>query len=240
MDKERFKELTLRALTSLEKQTGYEIEEAYRISMKTIDCIDDTVFESIKGVPGHEIEHTLRVLTMSIYLSNAMGAKLNIVIPCALLHDIARLIDPLVKNHSAKSAEIVQKLLNKEDSCFSKEETDLIAKCVLEHSFSADLNASSLESKIVQDADKLDALGLIGVARVFAFGGYMGRPIANISEPESKETSLGHFYEKIMKLEKLINTEVAKKIAEKKANKVKKFIIEFEEELKSFGLCDIE
>jgi len=240
MDKEKFKELVLKAISNIKEKFDYQVEEAQKIALKTLDLLDDMIFSRIREVPGHELDHTVRVLTTAIYLANAMDAKIKTIVPCALLHDIARLIDPKVKDHSLKSAEIARKLLRKDKDNFSDEDINSIVRCIREHSFSANLGATSLESMIIQDADKLDALGLIGVARVFAFGGFMGRPIADVIDFKSNRTSLGHFYEKILKLEGLINTDVAKKIAVEKTRKVKKFIKELEEELKSFGLCDIK
>jgi uncharacterized protein len=96
----------------------------------------------------------------------------------------------------------------------------------------------SIEGKIVQDADRLDAIGAIGIARTFAYGGHKGRPIYEPNEKPTVEmtgeeyenhisTSVNHFYEKLLKLKYLMNTETAKSIAEKRHSYVEEFLDEF-------------
>ena len=188
----------------------------------------------IKDIPGHEMEHTFRVLELGLIICDKVGCDQKIIVTCALLHDIARMIGPHVSKHSLRSAEVAENLIKEVGGL--KESLrginlESIKKCIIEHSYSSGLKASSLESKVLQDADRLDALGAIGVARVFAYGGYLGRPLYSMLDPRGRGGSLGHFYEKIFKLADLMNTEIAKNIAKSRLKKVKDFVEMLEEEI---------
>jgi uncharacterized protein len=100
---------------------------------------------------------------------------------------------------------------------------------------------SSIEAKIVQDADRLDALGAIGIARTFAFGGKKGQPIYHpdltvrekmtIEEyRQGKSSSIHHFYEKLLLLKDLLNTDTAKMMAEERHRYMEEFLLQFYQE----------
>jgi uncharacterized protein len=102
----------------------------------------------------------------------------------------------------------------------------------------------TIEAKIVQDADRLDAMGAIGIARCFAYGGFAGKPIYDPSiEPKrhatfsqykkARTTSINHFYEKLLLLKGRMNTRNAKKIAEKRHAFMKAYLEEFFKEIHS-------
>ncbi|WP_042457607.1 HD domain-containing protein [Neobacillus dielmonensis] len=102
-------------------------------------------------------------------------------------------------------------------------------------------NLTSIEAKIVQDADRLDAIGAIGIARAFAYGGKKGQPIYdpgfkvrdNMSLEEyrnGKSSSIHHFYEKLLKLKDLLNTDPARKMAESRHDAMEKFLEQFYQE----------
>src|SRR5690606_23179085 len=98
-------------------------------------------------------------------------------------------------------------------------------------SFSKGNLAKSLEAQIVQDADRLDAIGAIGLARCFAYGGNKQREIYNPENPE--ETSIQHFYDKLLKLKDLMNTDSARKIAEERHQFLEEFLERFYDEWES-------
>ncbi len=189
-----------------------------------------------REIPGHELAHTFRVLKLSIAIACYEGGDVLKIAIAALLHDVGRVIEEKGGDHHALvSANIAKKVLS--GTIFSKLAND-VAQIIREHSFSLNKSSSSLESRILQDADRLDALGAIGIARVFAYGGFKGRCI---SEPliavESKKCSIDHFYEKILKLPFLINTTIARKLAASRCDKVKKFLDMLKEEME---LKDLE
>lgn len=179
-----------------------------------------------REIPGHELEHSFRVFEISIYLGCKMNASLDLLAIASLLHDVGRWIeDEEETDHAELSAKIANDVLRDHPM------RDLIVRIIREHSYSSNKSPSSIESAILQDADKIDALGFIGVARVFAFGGYNGRVIYSAVYNQDVKSSLSHFYEKILKLVELMNTELGRNIAKKRLEKVKFFVNELRREI---------
>src|SRR5690606_1250922 len=110
------------------------------------------------------------------------------------------------------------------------EQVDHLCQIIEEQSFSAKKGPMpTLEGKIVQDADRLEALGAIGIARCFAYGGKKGRPIY---DPESTDGqhSIQHFYDKLLKIKEVMNTETGKKLAEERHRFMEAFLEQFYKE----------
>ena len=168
---------------------------------------------------GHGLEHMFRVLEICIILHKIHGGDFKKLVLATLFHDILR----LEENHAEKSADFARKFL--ENTEFKSLAID-VANIIREHSYSTSKKALSIESMILQDADRLDALGAIGIARVFSYGAYMNRELYGWQEPKNGG-SLAHFYEKILKLPKLMNTETGKKIAERRVKVIISFLEEF-------------
>lgn len=181
-----------------------------------------------KEIPGHELEHSFRVLELALYIGYKLNANLHILTISSLLHDLGRLISGKGENHNVRSAEMAEEILRE---LGLKDYIEEVKTCILEHSYSSLGKPSTLESAILQDADRLDALGAIGVARVFAYGGFLGRPIYNMVDPFRGEGSLKHFYDKIMLLPDKMNTSIAKKIAHKRASFIDYYLQEIKMEI---------
>ena len=206
---------------------------------------------------GHDTEHSLRVYKTSIELSSNIqkqnpNNKLNFLIIglSALLHDVDDY--KLQKNSSTKSNNALNFLssLNIDKSIINS-----ILEIINDISFKAGETkaCSSLEGKIVQDADRLDAIGAIGIARAFAFGGSHKRKIydsenvkklyeRNFKPIDFKDVSFEqyknkksdgvfHFYEKLLALEGFMNTDEGKKIAKKRTEFMKEYLKELYEEI---------
>lgn len=184
---------------------------------------------------GHDFFHTMRVFRTATYLAEKENADIFIVQLAALLHDVD---DHKLLPHTTANKDRAVSFMK------SKKISDALCKTIVsiieEVSYSGkDSNKpSSIEGMCVQDADRLDALGAIGIARVFAYGGSRNRPIYDPSiQPRmgmGKEeyqnhvsTTINHFYEKLFYLKDLMNTDTAKKIAEKRDLYMKDFILEF-------------
>ncbi len=165
---------------------------------------------------SHDDGHVARVLRLALYIAEQEGADIEIVRKAAELHDIAR--DK--PNHSIEGAKMVRELLKKEG--YDDEFIEKVTHCIEAHSFSTGVSPETIEAKILSDADKLDAMGAIGVARAFLFSGEKGRSI---------EDTLKHFEEKLLKLYNLLHTETARKIGLKRHRFLKEFYNQIKEEL---------
>ena len=171
--------------------------------MKVLDSLENEVKKRIENDPAHDFEHTMRVYKNAQKICKKEKANEKLVLSAALLHDIVSYpkSDKRSKTSSIKSATKSKQILEKLD--FSKEEIVIISDAIRDHSFSQNKIPKTLEGKILQDADRLDALGAIGIARVFATGGSLKRPFYNIHDPfckkripNDKTWTVDHFFQK--------------------------------------------
>lgn len=162
---------------------------------------------------AHDILHFRRVVATAKRLAKGENGNLEIVIPAAWLHDfvIVPKNDPRRSQASRLSAQAALEFLKL--SGFPETYFDEIAHAIEAHSFSAGVEAKTLEAKIVQDADRLDGLGAIGIARCFATAGLMGRafyceddPFCEAREPNDQEFTIDHFYKKLFKTAETLQT----------------------------------
>ena len=170
---------------------------------------------------GHDYFHTLRGYKIATHIAKKEKANEDIVQLAALLHDVD---DYKLSKNTYKNKDNARKFL--EDNNLEENKINLICKIIDEISFKGtdSITPTSLEGKVVQDADRLDAIGAIGIARCFTFGGHHNRvmydpevtPNLSMNETEYRNhvsTTLNHFYEKLFKLKDLMNTTTAKKMA---------------------------
>lgn len=162
----------------------------------------------------HGFEHTLRVYNFCKKIGEYYNANMNILLPAAILHDIAR----EEKNHSLVGAEKAKEVLNKYD--FNEDDIQAISEAIRCHSFSSGYKPNTIEGKILSDADKLDAMGAIGVFRAATYSQETNRSINEF---------IDHFYDKLLNLDDLLYTEIAKELG----NKRKEFMILFLQQYKN-------
>jgi uncharacterized protein len=195
---------------------------------------------------GHDWWHTYRVWHNARFIGEKEGANLFIVELAALLHDIAdwkfyggdTTVGP-AKARAFLEAEGVE-----------KDDIDHVCAIIYNMSFKGtgvDSTMATLEGKVVQDADRLDAIGAIGIARVFAYGGFKGREIYNPDvKPVEHQTiaqylaasspSINHFYEKLLLLRDLMNTATGRALAEERHAFMELYLKTFFDELQ-VGEC---
>ncbi|MGL4473995.1 MAG: HD domain-containing protein [Shewanella sp.] len=186
---------------------------------------------------AHDLNHVLRVVKTAKYLCAIEGAKLDVVVPAAYLHDC--FIYPKDHPYRAKSSLIaadkaLQFLVN---IGYPKQYHQDIKHAIVAHSFSASLlnssgaKAQTLEAQIVQDADRLDALGAIGISRCIQVSSMLGRalydahdPFCTEREPNDSLHTIDHFYTKLFKLADTMNTAAAKIEAKKRTEFMKAYL----------------
>jgi uncharacterized protein len=121
----------------------------------------------------HDFDHVLRVLALAEDLARAEGADLEIVRTAALLHDVARVqeLDRLTHDHAQAGADAARQLL----AGNPPDRVEAVAHAIAAHRFRSGPAPRTIEAQVLHDADKLDAIGAIGVARAFAYGGHEGQ-----------------------------------------------------------------
>lgn len=207
--------------------------------------LDDSVFEEIRKRSEkffrhshHSKSHVERVYNLAVRIAKEENADLDIIRAAALLHDIARALEDegKIEDHAVKGAKVARKML--EEVNFPKEKRDKVVHCIEVHRFRKDVKAENLEAKILQDADRLDIIGAIGIARVFARGGWENMPIHDPSIPPKEKyngrslTSVNHIYEKILKVKDTFNTSTAREFAKERHRFVEQFLERFLKEWK--------
>ena len=145
--------------------------------------LKNEVRKKISNDPAHDFEHVMRVYKNAEKLAKKENANTKLVLCAVLLHDIVSFPKPekLSKKSSISSAIKAEKILKKYN--LSKTEIKIVTGAIRDHSFSQNKTPKTLEGKILQDADRLDAIGAIGIARAFAVAGAEGRTFYNESDP---------------------------------------------------------
>lgn len=181
----------------------------------------DWIRNEFSGEPtGHDYFHIKRVVKNALIIAKQENADLFLVELSAWLHDVG---DHKLHNGTDCAAELISeflKTLGVDAPLIPK-----VIEIVSQVSFSKGKQPTTIEAGIVQDADRLDAIGAIGIARVFAYGGKKGREIWNPENPEL--TSIQHFYDKLLKLDKLMNTDAGRKMASTRHSFLEEFLERF-------------
>jgi uncharacterized protein len=188
--------------------------------------------------PSHDLLHVTRVVGLAKRLAEKEGAQLEVVVPAAYLHDCVYIskTDHRRKRASRISADRAVELLRSWN--YPVDHLPAIHHAILAHSFSAGLPAETIEAKVVQDADRLDAIGAIGVFRCFAFSGISKRPLYSLDDPfclernpEDSSYTLDHFFVKLLHLEKSLHTKSACEEAEPRVSAMKTFLASLKREI---------
>ena len=193
---------------------------------------------------GHDFYHLERVFNNAMYIQKIEGGDFDIIGGAAMVHDICRPWEKKTGNlHFGDEAlEIIKGMLEK--SNFSPSKISSVLEVVRLHDIYDWTNKAlhkSTELQVVQDADNLDAIGAIGIARTFAFGGANSLPMyvpgeklsfTNdfVEDPKKRTSTIAHFYEKLLKLKDNMNTRTGKRIAEQRHKTMNDFLKRFFDE----------
>tara|TARA_Y100000590_G_C15453350_1_gene913572 strand:+ start:303 stop:914 length:612 start_codon:yes stop_codon:yes gene_type:complete len=184
--------------------------------------------------PAHDFNHIMRVYYNAEKICKSEKVNKKLVLSSVLLHDIIK--SSKTKNSALKSGQLAKKILKKIN--YSENEIGIIYDAICFHSFSNGKTPSSLEGKVLQDSDRLDALGAIGLARVFSYSGTNQRLFYDSTDPFSKNRKLNdkkwaldHFYQKLLLLEDKMHTKTGKELAKKRTRILKKFLKDLKNEI---------
>lgn len=185
-----------------------------------------------KDSSGHDWWHIHRVRGLARKIAANEGANIFICELTALLHDLA---DEKLIGDEEKGLEGINDWLKKNDVNEGDRQHILAIIKTMSFKGGTNLPVETLEGKVVQDADRLDAIGAIGIGRTFAYAGAKGQlmydPAIPVREEMTKEeyrrgksTAVNHFYEKLLKLKHLMNTDYGKKLAEERHQYLEEFL----------------
>lgn len=219
--------------------------------MNKRDLIKETatfVKSQLKGEgSAHDWWHIHRVWTLAKKIAYLEGARVEIVELAALLHDIA---DRKLNNGNEEIGLLKVRTFLMENGA-GKKTIEEVLSIIENYSYTAHLrrkrSMDTLEGQVVQDADRLDAIGAIGIARTFSYGGYHNRPLYDPLVPlsttvtaevytKSLSPTINHFYEKLLHLKDLMNTKTAKEIASSRHLFMEEYLKQFFAEWKGADL----
>ena len=187
--------------------------------VEKIKILAERKFKAAKG--SHDWEHTLRVFRLCRRIGNAEGADMEVLLIAACLHDIGRCYQDASNGricHAEKGVELAEPLI--QSLPLSEERKQNILHCVRSHRFRGHGAPRTIEARVLFDADKLDALGAVGVGRAFLFAGEVGARLHNSqvniddTQPYSKEdTGYREYRVKLSKIKDRILTDEGKRLA---------------------------
>jgi uncharacterized protein len=207
-----------------------------------LDSLLEVIRPMYEGAdPAHDFSHILRVFNNAHYIGVKEGADMQVLLYAAILHDMGSepKSKPVLSQAETQRQRLVESFLIKiglpEDS------RQKILYAVKVHRFSKGITPTTLEAKILQDADRLDAMGAIGIARVFLTGGSLGRalydpedPFCASREPDGRKWNIDHFYTKLLRLESGMHTKTAKMLAGKRSAVLKRYLSDLKDELEGW------
>lgn len=180
---------------------------------------------------AHDLAHVRRVLLNAEALASTEGADRRVVVPAACLHDCVAVPkdSPQRALGSRLAAEAATRFL---DGCgWDPERLPAIRHAIEAHSYTAGIAPETLEARVVQDADRLDSLGAIGIARCLLVGGHLGRPLLADDDPfcderppDDRRYTIDHFYAKLFRLPDTMQTEAGRQEARRRAARMQTFL----------------
>ncbi len=180
---------------------------------------------------AHDEGHVRRVVANAKRIAAAEGADLAVVLPAAWLHDCVVIPKNSAERSSASrlAAERAGEFLRA--AGYPAEHITAIEHAIEAHSFSAGIAPRTLEAKVVQDADRLEALGAVGIARTLITGGANGTPFYDLAEPfpiaraaDDRTSIIDHFFTKLLALEKTMQTNAGRAAAQQRTQFLEEFL----------------
>ena len=208
--------------------------------------IDHDVMEALRKVArdrasadsAHDWLHVVRVERNAVHIAEAEGADAAVVRAAALLHELVNLPKDHPDSHRSGELCAEQALAVLRDSGLDDATSLRVAQCIRVHGWSAGLAPPDLESAVLQDADRLDAIGAIGAARCFATSQAMRRPFyapqdpfCDAREPDDKAYAVDHFYRKLLRIPERLHTAEARRIGAERASFLRAYLEQLRREI---------
>lgn len=188
--------------------------------------------------PAHDLTHIRRVVANARMLATAEGAQLEIVLPAAWLHDCVTVPKDSPQRNSASTLAARTASAFLREHGFQELYIPAIAHAIEAHSFSAGIAPRTSEARVVQDADRLDALGAIGIARCLMLGGALGtalyaprEPFPHTRQPDDTAYVIDHFYRKLLKLADTMQTATGQAEARHRTAFMQQFLRQLDHEI---------
>ena len=194
----------------------------------------------VSADPAHDFLHVQRVTNNARTIALAEGAELHVVLAAALLHELFN----YPKNHPESSrsgdvcADYAERVLR--DERYPAEFIAPVCDAIRVHSFSRGITPDALDARVLQDADRLDAIGAIGIARCFSTCASMGRPFYNPDDPfcherapDDQRWGVDHFYRKLLRIADGLHTAKAREIAAARMRTMQSYLADLEREIVS-------
>ncbi|KQN43818.1 phosphohydrolase [Pseudomonas sp. Leaf48] len=190
------------------------------------------------GDGAHDLSHLQRVWHNVRLIQAQEGGDLEVLLAAVLLHDCVAVEknSPLRSQASQLAAQKASRVLA--EMAWSDSKIAAVAHAIEAHSFSANITPTSLEAKVIQDADRLDSLGMLGVARTFYVAGRMGSALYDPQDPEGHDRAyddtrfcIDHFQTKLLHLADGFQTTTGQRLAYVRHDRLKGFLEQFKEEI---------
>lgn len=207
------------------------------VNSESLKWLEEKVrFQMASDGSGHDFDHVERVVRNALHLARHAGADEKICHAAALLHDLP---DHKLNTQGPEIWNLMDTWLTQ--AGFSESERERIFQIIRQCHFEGGGSRhqpDSLEAAVVIDADRLDAIGAIGIARAFAFGGSRHRPMFDPDHPprpdmtreeymNARSSTINHFYEKLLLLKDRMHTKEARRLAEERHQFMKVFLHQF-------------
>lgn len=187
--------------------------------------------EQGEGDPAHELAHVQRVVRNARSLCEEEGADWSTVMPAAWLHDCVFVAKDSPRRSEASRLSADQALLRMREWGYPAKDWDAIHHAIVAHSFSAQVAPRTLEARVLQDADRIDALGAVGLSRCLMLGGHLGTelmspedPFCEQRTPDDSQFTIDHFYRKLLRLEETMQTSAGRQLARERTQVLHDFL----------------
>lgn len=208
------------------------------------DIFENWWHENESDDASHDLSHFRRVHTMAMYIAEREEEESDdlVMMAAAYFHDVVNppKNSPLRSKASRMAAEKAEEILTEMN--FPSEKIPAVKHAIETHSFSANIPPETIEAKIIQDADRMESLGAIAIARTMYVSGRLGRPLFHPEDPlaengrelDDKEYGLDHFEVKLLKLPDMMQTKTGREIARSRAD----YLVDFRDQLVKEIRCE--